>query len=156
MKFRQTTVLFISLRYTKIVFLRNTRRDEIERPQTISSRTLRTNEGLYIYIYIYLSIYLSVSIYLSIYLSIYIYFLFQIRPRLFGSKEGLVGEGRLALWDKLQTTTPHNSRHTTAHGRTTRSEHRPPHKTVYLIFLLVTVTHELTILLLFQQQPHQR
>jgi hypothetical protein len=73
-KFRQTTVLFISLRYTKIVFLRNTRRDEIERPQTISSRTLRTNEGLYIYIYIYLSIYLSVSIYLSIYLSIYIFF----------------------------------------------------------------------------------
>ena len=29
MKFRQTTVLFPPLRYTKIVFLRNTRRDEI-------------------------------------------------------------------------------------------------------------------------------
>ena len=30
MKFKQTTVLFLSLRYTKIVFLRNTRPDEIE------------------------------------------------------------------------------------------------------------------------------
>ena len=42
MKFRQTTVLFLSLRYTKIVFLRNTRRHYIL--QEIDS-SLRANGG---------------------------------------------------------------------------------------------------------------
>ena len=97
---RQTTVLFLFLRYTKIVFIMNNRREYIEGVPGPGRNPFRglINPGInfafivssgfgvtesvfevysptasmaYIYIYIYLSIYLY--IYISFYLSIYKY-----------------------------------------------------------------------------------